>query len=1047
VQVCALLASTCGAVVATLTATYDLLTGKFVVSWHVDPTLDRSLTYRATLFLFNAPVAYSDVKIVDGDVTPLSFTLLVSQVLPLPPSGGSATVGPSGAAIVTTDGAFSLVIPSGALAADKIVTVTPTLTDPATEGTASGGYDLQPDGTTFAIPATVTLAYDPSKILAGEDANDITLGVTENGLWDEVDGATVNATARTVTGPASHFSVRRVISKALGLKPRVLNPRTGIVVVTSTPSVVTVTNGMTFQLSATVTSKKGTSLSNRLVRWPSANPSVATVSQAGVAKAVAPGTAIITAGAGSARSTTTVTVVPPPTITSFTPAANTIRAGGSTTLTAVFANGNGSVTPGAIAPTSGIPFSVAPTQTTTYTLTTTNAAGTTVFATTVVAVTSTSVSAGAEHSVVVKADGTLWAWGHNGYGQVGNGTRVNALIPVRIGNGVSFASAGGYFTVALKTDGTLWGWGRNSSGELGTGTTADALTPVQIGSGFVSVSGGTYHTVAVKSDGTLWAWGWNVSGQLGTGTTTNSLTPVQIGTGFSSVSGGGQHTAALKTDGTLWTWGYNGYGQLGNGTTIDSLTPAQIGGGFVSVSAGPGNTFAVKADGTLWAWGGNSHGSLGDGTKTSRLVPVQIGSGFASPSAGGHTAAVKPDGTLWTWGWNAYGQLGNGTTTDGLIPVAIGNDFVAAAAGQYHTVAVKSDGTIWTWGHNSNGQLGDGTVLDSFTPVPAGPARTITTVAGNGMTAFSGDNGPATSAILNGPIGVAVDSYGNLFIADAGNNRVRRVDVSTRTITTVAGNGISGYGGDNGPATRASLSLGVGTLIALDASKHLFIADSGNNRIRRVDAVTGIITTVAGTGIYGYSGDNVPATTAMLSGPGAVAFDSTGNLFIAEYQGNRIRRVDAVTGVITTVAGNGIAAYTGDNGPAVGASLKSPVALALDRSNNLFISDYRNGAVRRVDATTHTITTVASPQAFGLAFDAAGNLYMAMINMALVQRIDATTGTITTVAGTGISGFSGDNGPPASAQLASPAGIAFDGAGDLLIADYNNQRVRLVTGL
>jgi streptogramin lyase len=189
----------------------------------------------------------------------------------------------------------------------------------------------------------------------------------------------------------------------------------------------------------------------------------------------------------------------------------------------------------------------------------------------------------------------------------------------------------------------------------------------------------------------------------------------------------------------------------------------------------------------------------------------------------------------------------------------------------------------------------------------------ITTVAGNGASGFSGDGGPATAANLSGPFGVAVDAAGNVLIADQNNARIRRVDAVTGVITTVAGNGAGGFSGDGGPATAASLSNPVG--VAVDAAGNVLIADRSNQRIRRVDAVTGVITTAAGNGASGFSGDGGPATAASLSSPWGVAVDAAGNVLIADQSNSRIRRVDAVTGVITTVAGNGTFGFSGDGGP------------------------------------------------------------------------------------------------------------------------------------
>jgi len=232
----------------------------------------------------------------------------------------------------------------------------------------------------------------------------------------------------------------------------------------------------------------------------------------------------------------------------------------------------------------------------------------------------------------------------------------------------------------------------------------------------------------------------------------------------------------------------------------------------------------------------------------------------------------------------------------------------------------------------------------------------ITTVAGSGPRGFSGDGGPATAASLYYPSDVAVDSAGNLFIADFDNQRIRKVSASG-IITTVAGNGTQGFSGDGGPATAASLYYPSG--VAVDASGNLFIADSGNSRIRKVSA-SGIITTVAGSGpsgfSSGFSGDGGPATSASLGEPYHVAVDSAGNLFIADTGNSRIRKVSA-SGIITTVAGSGTDGFSGDGGPAASASLSEPCGVAVDASGNLFIADTYNNRIRRVS----TSLTAAAP--------------------------------------------------------------------------------------
>lgn len=339
-------------------------------------------------------------------------------------------------------------------------------------------------------------------------------------------------------------------------------------------------------------------------------------------------------------------------------------------------------------------------------------------------------------------------------------------------------------------------------------------------------------------------------------------------------------------------------------------------------------------------------------------------------------------------------------------------------------------------------------------------SQTITTAAGNGTSGFSGDGGPALSAMFSDIDGVAVDGAGNLFIVDSSNERIRRVDAVTQVITTVAGNGLYGFAGDGGPATSAEFNDIDG--VGVDAQGDLFIADTGNNRIREVDAATGIVKTAAGNGAAAFSGDGGPAPLASLHSPGGVAVDAQKNIYIADAYNNLIRRVDALTGIITTVAGNGAATFFGDGGPATLAGLHFPGGVEVDAQGNVYIADTFSGRIRRVDSATGLITTVAGNgvQGFGgdggpaiaaslnvpggVIADTAGSLLIVDTGNQRIRKIDGFTGVITTLAGTGTASFSGDGGPALSAGLNYPAGMAADDKGNLFIADDNNNRVRKV---
>jgi alpha-tubulin suppressor-like RCC1 family protein len=366
-----------------------------------------------------------------------------------------------------------------------------------------------------------------------------------------------------------------------------------------------------------------------------------------------------------------------------------------------------------------------------------------------------SIWGGARDTIALKSDGTVWTWGINNCslgngacGKLGDGTilekHVPALVhgPINVGilNSITAIMGGEHSNYALKSDGTLWAWGGNFVGQLGDGTYTNSVTPVQVSglSSVKSLGGRGYHILALKTDGTVWAWGWNRNGELGYSTSdpcpnglygTCSNVPGQVSgvTDPLMLSGGGFFSLALMPNHTLVSWGRNNHGELGNGSYSDQPAPVAVSSVLVNVdyaSAGWFHVVALTSDKKVWTWGDNSSGAIGNGSTslTGVNVPYQVPglSNVQAVSAGdGFTAVLKSDGTVWTWGGNNFGQLGDGTFTIRATPgPVIGlSDVVYLAARDYHVIVIRSDGSVWAWGSNENGECGDNTVIDRTLPV------------------------------------------------------------------------------------------------------------------------------------------------------------------------------------------------------------------------------------------------------------------------------------------------------------------------------------------
>ena len=427
----------------------------------------------------------------------------------------------------------------------------------------------------------------------------------------------------------------------------------------------------------------------------------------------------------------------------------------------------------------------------------------------------------------------------------------------------------------------------------------------------------------------------------------------------------------------------------------------------------------------------------------------------AQPTAATNT----PSQTQIVWNWSPVSGISGykyGTSSNYSFATDNGTNTTFTQTG----LTCNSNDTLYVWSYNNCGNS-DLTTLTQFTSccyIACGGSGNITTFAGNGIAGDFGDGGTAICARLNFASGVAVDGLGNVYIADEGNNKIRKVALSTGIITTIAGTGIAGYNGDNILATNAQLNFPFG--VALDASGNVYISDEVNERVRKIAVSTGIITTIAGNGISGSSGDGAPATNSQLASPTGIAVDASGNIYVGDDGNNKIRIITGSDGIISTFAGNGTYGSSGDGGAATNAQFSSPYGIAVDNMGNVYISDWSNCKIRKVsggiistfagngsigynsDGIPATSAQLFRP--YGVAVDSEGNVFIADTENNRIRKVTVSTGIISTIAGNGIQGFSGDGGPATSAKLAEEFGVAVDASGNVYIADLDNSRIRIV---
>ncbi len=797
-----------------VTIRLDATAEQYVLNWNTQSfALSTTDTYRIRVLVAGTELGHADVQVVsngselkelasggriglvDGRTLPIKFRVEKGAVFKVPTGGGTYQT-PS-----TADGGVTVAVPAGAVPADFGLTVLPTTKYPADATTiATAVYEFGPDGSTFPAdkPLKVTIKYDEADLPAGVAESELRLHMTETTAsgaiqWVEADGSTVDIAANTVSGFVTHFSGGKV-AQVQPVGAIAVSPNPGQLQILVTPML---------QLSARLTTVKGTVAKDRLVFWNTSNPAVATVDANGLVTAVGEGSVIISASSEGVTGQSAVAVLPAPVArVTIDPNTPSVPVGEAIQLTATARSSDEAILSGRLVEWSSADVAVATVDEDGIVtgvaegIVTITARVEGLFKSVDVTVTPPRVASVsfAPHAITIDASATipLAVTARDGSGNPIIGREVTWAVTGTGGatitsDGVLTATGPGPITVMASVDGVTsstslvvnqfgaiaiggqscalragaaYCWGSNNLGQLGDGTNTIRTTPVAVVGGlrFTMLRSLGGHTCGLVADGTAYCWGTGTSGQLGDGAAINRSAPVRVagGLAFLDIAPAQTHTCAVTTGGEAYCWGTNNFGKLGDGTGSTRLTPTRVAGGlsFVAVSAGLWHSCGLTSAGAAYCWGQNALGQLGSGSTAESAVPVRVmmPENVAQLSVGWeHTCALAVSGSIYCWGDNQLGEVGSNVRANPL-PFRVGatTSFRSVSGGIYFTCAVATSGDGYCWGRNEDGRLGVGDNTARRTPTRIAGGLTFTDVragwhacgtATNGRTYCWGSNG------------------------------------------------------------------------------------------------------------------------------------------------------------------------------------------------------------------------------------------------------------------------------------------------------------------